>query len=304
MLDITNALLSVFLIIALGTAIRQLAFKDAESWRLVDRLNYFVFFPALLTQTLARADLGQIAVGSIAATLLLGLGSGVVLVLAPRPLTSLPGPRYSSLFQGSLRWNGFVALATVAGLGLEGGVAIFAIAVALIVPTINMLSVIVLTRTHESGPAPVARIPGLLIRNPLILACAAGIVLSGQTTLLDSPLGEGLGLLGRAALPLGLIGVGAGLDLSSLKRGGPVILFAIGLKLIVMPLIFAAWATFFGITGDAFAVIVICASVPTATSSYVLARQLGGDAALMAAIVTASTLGAVVTMPVMLWLLT
>jgi len=42
------------------------------------------------------------------------------------------------------------------------------------------------------------------------------------------------------------------------------------------------------------------AALPTATSSYILARQLGGDAPLMAAIVSGQTLLAVATIPLIL----
>jgi hypothetical protein len=44
--------------------------------------------------------------------------------------------------------------------------------------------------------------------------------------------------------------------------------------------------------------------MPTASSAYILARQLGGDAPMMAAIITGQTLLSAITIPLMLgWLI-
>ncbi len=303
MTDIIAALLTVFAIIALGFWLRRTVFTEEESWRLVDRLNYYIMFPALLVTSLVRADLTGYAIGPIAATVLLGLACGVVLVSVLRMVMALPGPQFASMFQGALRWNGFVALATASGFASAQGVTIVAIVVAALVPTVNILSVLVLARTNDAGATPYSSLPKILITNPLILACIAGVALNGQTLVVDSPLGMTVETLGRAALPLGLMGVGAGLDFAALKGRGLIIAVTTIFKLVVMPLLFFIWGTMLGLEGLTLTIIVMCGAVPGATSSYVLARQLGSDAGLMAGLVTASTLCALVTMPLMLWLL-
>ena len=47
------------------------------------------------------------------------------------------------------------------------------------------------------------------------------------------------------------------------------------------------------------AVAVLYNGLPTSASSYVLARQMGGDGKLMAGIITATTLAAALTLPVL-----
>ncbi|MGF1455107.1 MAG: AEC family transporter [Alphaproteobacteria bacterium] len=298
------ALMSVFLMIALGAVLKQAVFQDEPPWRFLDRLNYFVFFPTLLAVTLASSDLSDIAAGPIAGALLSGLACAALMVLALRAVLGIPGPQFSSVFQGALRWNGFVAIATGAALAPGQGLAIVAVVVAVLVPLLNILSVIVITQTNPALPTPWRTLPVTLARNPLILACLSGLVLNGQTLLLDSPLGTMAQTLGRAAMPLGLLGVGAGLHLTALKGRVGLILVTITIKLVLMPALFAGFADLYGIEGTARTIMIVCGAVPGATSSYVLARQLGGDATLMAGLVTASTLGALVTMPVMFWLLT
>ena len=73
------------------------------------------------------------------------------------------------------------------------------------------------------------------------------------------------------------------------------ILLGLGLVLVVEGL---AWAL--GLSGLLVQVAVLLAALPTATSAYILARQLGGDAPLMAGIISGQTLLAMVTIPLML----
>lgn len=58
----------------------------------------------------------------------------------------------------------------------------------------------------------------------------------------------------------------------------------------------------FGIEGIARTVAVIAGAVPTAASSFILARQMGGDAPLMANLITVQVLLAVFSLPLMMWL--
>ena len=115
--------------------------------------------------------------------------------------------------------------------------------------------------------------------------------------------GEVLAILSRASLPLGLLIVGADLNLGSMTQSTPAILFSSGLKLVIYPWLIALGCAWLGVSGDALAIAVLFGSLPTATSAYILAIELGGDAPLMAAIITGQTLLAAVTMPlVLIWL--
>jgi len=88
-----------------------------------------------------------------------------------------------------------------------------------------------------------------------------------------------------------------------LVRGSRPVLVDSGLKLLILPLLTALACRLLSIGDLAMAVAVIFAALPTATSSYILAQQMGGDARLMAALLTVQTLAAVVTMLLLLLLL-
>lgn len=300
MLEIVAALIPVFLVIGLGVGLRVIAFPGAHLWAPLERLTYFVFFPPLLFHTIVTADMSGDAVLPLAATLLLAvvaMGSFLALV---RPILPVSGPEFTSVFQGAVRWNGFIALGVVSLLYGPPGVALAAVAFATLVPTVNLFSVLVLTRYASASPSGLKAAGMAIVTNPLILACVAGIAVKFSGLSLPTPMLATLKMLADATLALGLLAVGVALDL----RPGSFRLFPMAfttiLKLGAMPLLMLGACMVTGTTGLARDVALVCAGVPGATSSYILARQMGGDATLMANLITASTLVSAVTLP--LWL--
>ena len=302
MIAILNSLVPVFLVIALGTAIKRFDFPGDDLWAPLDRLTYYVFFPALLLHTLATADLANFNVWPMAYALWAGLFSMVAILMVLRIASNLSGPQFASVFQGAARWNGFVALAAIGQLYGPEGVALAAVSFAALVPTVNILSVLILTRYAGDTPAGFMTVMKLLSKNPLILACAAGIFLNITGVRLPGPLEPTADILGKAALTIGLLAIGAGLRLDHAFETKGIVLLTSTLKLLVMPFLMYGWCIVFEVEGMARLVVLLCGSVPGATSSYILARQLGGDATLMASLITGSTIMAAFTMPLIFFL--
>ncbi len=307
MIEIIYALIPVFLVIALGAYVRRIGFPGEDFWQPLDRVTYFILFPALLVHSLVAADFSNIPVPNMAAALFAGLITMSAILIGLRPVISGPmgqsGPAFTSIFQGATRWNSFVALAGSFALFGTEGLALAAVGIGVLVPTVNVLCVFILMRYAGDDPASFKLLARLLVRNPLVIACAVGIFLNASGIGLWAPILSGVDILGRAALALGLLAVGGGLDLSRLAEQRTPIVFTTALRLVAMPLLMAGWCWVFDVDGVARMVAILCGAVPGATASYVLARQLGGDAPLMASLITASTLAAMVTMPAMIWLL-
>jgi predicted permease len=300
-LDILNSLVPVFLVIGLGFVIRRKGFPGEEIWLPLDQLNYYVLFPALLTHTLATADLSNFDVWPMAGSLAAGLLCMVAILMLSQKLFPIGGPEFSSVFQGAVRWNSFVALAAIASLYGSHGVTLAAVSFAVLVPLANILSVTILTRyALGTSPGPLALLK-LLATNPLIVACAVGIALNATGIGLPGPLAVTAKIIGDASLTLGLIAVGGGLRIGHVFEAKWVVLYTSLLKLIAMPVMMMGFCALFGVTGLPRLVVLICGAVPGATSSYVLARQLGGHMELMASLITGGTVLAVATIPLMLW---
>lgn len=305
MTEVAAALAPVFFLIVLGYAFRRGGFLAEDFWHTADRLTYFVLFPALLVDNLATAPLGQIRFAGMVGALVAAVLLVALLLLALRPRLALDGPAYTSIFQGSIRPNTYVGLAAAVALYGEAGLTLAAVAVAAMVPLVNVLSATALARyALNSGagetPLSVAETALMVARNPLILACLAGVLLNWSG--LGLPLGSDrvLAVLGSAALPLGLLSVGAGLRLEAV-RGAPLpMAVASAAKLLLLPGIAVVALEGLGVGGLTATVAVLFAALPTSATSYVMARQLGGDHELMAGIITAETALAVVTLPAML----
>lgn len=303
MIAVAEALVPVFLLIALGYGLRRVGFPGEAFWPALDKLAYFILLPGLLVSTLAGAKLGGYDPLPLAGALFSATICMAVLLLILRRLLPGDGPAFTSVFQGSLRFNTYVGVAAAFILFGPTGAALFAVAVAVQTPVLNVLSVLILVRYAGARQAGVGQQLKLLAQNPMILACLLGILLNVTGIGLPRGIGPTIEALGRASVALGLMAAGAGLDLAAARAALPLVAAACGLKLIGFPLVMAGTTWAFGIEGLALQVAILWASMPSPPSAYVLARLMGGNAPLAAAIVTATTIVAALTVAPILVLL-
>jgi hypothetical protein len=295
------ALAPIFLLIVAGAVMRRLEFPGAAFWPLLERLTYFILFPGLLFHALASADFSTAPIGRLGLVLVGMMAAMAISLLAARRFLPLDGPGFTSLFQGAVRWNSFVALAAIDSLYGQAGLTLAAVAIAVMVPAANVFSVLVLIRYGGEGAGDARMILEQIVRNPLLQACAAGIAVQALDIPVPGPLLTAARMLGDASLALGLFAVGAGLDLAITRTEQRMVALASGLKLFAMPGLAAALCWSLGVDGMVRGCAIICAAVPGAASSYILAKQLGGNAELMSGITTVQTLAAMASMPLVLW---
>jgi predicted permease len=295
------ALLPVFLLIVFGFALKRSLMRLETQWHGLERLTYYVLFPALLIQTLVKADLGKVPVAGVGGALLLSALMMSLLCLGLRPLLArldIDGPAFTSIFQGATRWQTYVALAVSGNLFGEVGLALASVAMVAIIPLVNVFSVAVLAHYASSDKPSLRAIILTVVRNPLIWACAIGLALNILHIPLPKIWHEVADALGRSSLGIGLLVTGAGLHLEGLFRPSLGAAVGVFLKLILMPVLAVALALWFGLSGPNLVIVAACSAVPTSSSAYVLARQMGGDAPLLAQIITLQTILAAITMPV------
>lgn len=306
MFAIVASLTPVFLIIVLGSYLRSLPLTDEAGWRGIERATYYVFFPAMIIMTMAKADLRSVPVFAMGVALISGILAMTVILLALRPLLArsldMSGPSFTSVFQGATRWNSFVAIATAGALYGEIGLTLTAISVAAMIPLLNVLAVVMLQHYAQGRPVVLGPTLKTLIANPFIWSSAIGIAINVAGIPLPLIVMRFGDILGAAALGAGLILVGVGLDVRAALRPRAVTWISTALKLLLMPAMAGGIAVALGVGGVALKVAILSAAMPTASGSYIIARQMGGDAPLMAEILTVQTLIAVVTIPLILTL--
>ena len=307
MSDTFAAIAPVVVLIVLGWALRRGEFAPEAFWSGIDRLTYFILLPCLLVNGLAEANLDELPVGDAVLAAGAGVLAAVVLMHAARRAVAPKPGAYGALVQCSLRGNNYPVLAIVVALFDDVGLSAFALSLIAFVPLTNLISVVALVRTGSGkGAAPNAL--GLIVReivlNPILIAVALGLAINIADTGIPGPVDGVLQVLGRAALSLGLLAVGAGLAFDAAAGSGRAVLASMAVKLLLLPGFVLIGLHSLEIEGTYATALLIHAAVPCSVSAYAFARQLRGDAKTTAAMIAAQTVVSVVTLPFWLWLAT
>ncbi|MBO6825209.1 MAG: AEC family transporter [Sneathiella sp.] len=299
MWSVSLSILPIFLLLILGYLLRRNAFPGEGFWPMADKVTYWVLFPALLFFRTTTAPLGGDLVGPYAIALIGALTLCAVFAVVTTKLFGISNKVGGSLFQGATRHNTFIAFATADMLFGNEGLLIAAVATSLLVPPTNLfcVSALVTYQGNENGDLK-RRLIQELIRNPLLIAIGAGVLLN-LTGIGPLPVIHDMAdIISRAALPFALLCVGAGLHIRAMKAETKSLILSTFGKMIVFPAVMLGVILITGLDGPAAVILLIYGAVPTASSGYALARQLGSDEKVMAAIITIQTFLSMITLPV------
>ncbi|MFC4235864.1 AEC family transporter [Thalassospira xianhensis] len=287
--DLIAAIFPIFAAILVGAALKRYLITGSDIWAGIDRLTYYLLLPSLLIVEIYRADFSS---GHAGTAVMVTLGATLFLaaaLLLLRPLITSNTPLFTSIFQGSVRYNSYVLLAVADALYGSEGLALAIVFVAVMVIATNMLGVVVLN-AFAGGKGSFKRIMIGLAQNPIIIAAGAGAVLNISNIHVPLPIENTAALFKTAALPLSLLSVGAGLRFILSKQALGAIALSTTIKLTILPLITGIALHLAGVEGMVLAMGVLYAGMPCAGNAYILARQLNGDPEAMASIITLETL--------------
>lgn len=291
MLSIAWALLPDFVLILLGLSLRRWFGYPAEFWGHLERLVYYVMFPALLFRSVVKSELEFTpALDMIAAGVGFtagGLACGLLLCWWLRPSSQA----FASTIQTAFRFNTYIGIAVVDRLAGGPGIAALALLVGVLVPAVNALAVWFLAR---HGGHSVWR---EILRNPLIIATVSGFICKLLGVTAPDTAMHLIDLFAVAATPLGLLAVGAGLRSEGLRQNLALINGMTAIKLVVVPALAWGLAEWFDLSGMYRTAAIVLATLPTASSAYILAVRMGGDGKLVASIITMNIFVGMLTLP-------
>jgi predicted permease len=288
-------LLPDFLLILCGFLLCRYTALNRPVWESAERLVYYLLFPVLLFNSILRTPLDP---GSTVNLALGGIGislCGVMLAYQLKHLPRVDALAHASGAQTAFRFNSFIALAAAERLQGAQGVAWVALLIALCVPICNVAAVWPLARHGGQGYLRE------LARNPLIIATVVGLLANIGGLHLPPPVALTLNRIGLAALPLGLMAVGAGLRVGALREWPGLAAGFLGIRHAILPLVSLGLAALLHLPGPQRGLLLMFAALPTASSAYVLAVRMGGRGDFVAGLVTLSTLIGMLSLP--LWLL-
>lgn len=298
-LPMANALLLLpdFLLIVVGFVVCRYTALNRPVWDAAERLVYYLLFPVLLFNSIVKSPLQPAQTATLAAAGVGTVACGIVLALSVGRIPGVDSRLHASGAQTVFRFNSFIALALAERLGGPQGLAWIALIIALCVPLCNVAAVWPLAR---HGGHSYAR---ELLRNPLILSTLAGLAANLLGVKFPDAVATTLQRIGLAALPIGLMAVGAGLRLGGLKASPALAATFLSLRHAVLPMIAIGLTALLALGDAQRTIVVLFAALPTASSAYVLAARMGGDGPFVAGLVTVSTLLGMVSVPVWLGVL-
>ncbi|AFC74136.1 AEC family transporter [Rickettsia montanensis] len=307
--EIFCSTLPIFLITLLGSIIKNKWLTSEEFWRGIEKLSYFVLFPAMLFNYVSTADLSvasiiKLLVSLIISTILVSIG-----LIIYQKKYNIDKVQFTSIFQGSIRYNSYIFFGVSSPLLGPSGLSIVAVISSYMIIFTNILSVMIfayyipnksVTNTIRTSFVLMMK---LIVRNPLIIASLVGFVFNYSNLELHLGLKKTLDSLSNAALAIGMLNVGAGLNFTIRQELLHNVMFTSFVKLVAFPLVSVVVLWLMSIDGLDRSVGILYSGLPCASTAYVLSRQLGGDPDSMASIITFTTFFSVVTISIIMYIM-
>jgi malonate transporter len=284
-----------FSLIVCGYLLCRYTALDRKVWEPIEILVYYFLFPVMLFYAMVKSPLDWASTSSL-------MGAGLTLGVAGIALSySLPHwpvlgrhidrRLHAASAQIGFRFNSFIALALADKVAGPEGLVLIAVLIGVCVPLFNIGAVWPMARHGQIGFARE------LLRNPLIIATASGLVANLLGFAMPEWLAPTVNRIGQASLAMGLMAAGAGMQLGSLAQAKTLGGLVLGIKHLGMPLIALGVAMLFGLSPNQTTVLLMFSALPTASSCYVLAARMGHNGAYVAGLVTISTALGVLSLP-------
>ena len=293
--NFAQLLLPDFSLILCGYFLCRYTGLNRPVWQQVEFLVYYFLFPVLLFHSIVKSPLDIQATSSF---LFAGVGMGFTGILLSYTFPYLPWigrhidrRDHAASAQIGFRFNSYIALALVERLTGSEGMLLIAVLIGFCVPMFNVGAVWPMARHGESGFVKE------LIRNPLILATTSGLAFNLLGLRIPGFMDPTLTRIGAAALALGLMSAGAGMELKALNQGKLLAGLVLILKHLILPCLAWGLAQLFELNLLQTTVLLIFSGLPTASSCYVLAARMGYNGPYVAGLVTLSTLLGMVSLP-------
>ena len=287
---IFSALIPVFALILIGYFFKRIKFPSHEFWPQADNLTYYILMPALLIFELSNASLeSQNSFGFILSALLAIFFTMIVLMIVNKIKPTNPNA-FTSVVQGGIRFNTYVFLALSGAIFGNEGLILSAILLTFTIPFINILCITIFALYIGNDKLNFLYLLKSIVTNPLIVACVIGGGINFLGIQLPLVLNNTLEILSKAALPMGLLSVGFGLVIKEIKDSKTELFISSFAKHIILPFFIFILGKYFELNDLMLSILILFAILPTASSSFILARQLGGDIGLMSSIITVQTL--------------
>jgi hypothetical protein len=300
MQQVLIAILPVSLLIIFGHLLKKKHFTNQHFWDDIDRIVYYVFLPALFFRNIAHTNFNLDSI-IVAVIFIINIMITMVLTILVQKFYATDAPSFTSILQGSIRFNNYIGLSTALVLFGAQSIGYIVSISALAIPVVNLLCTYLFCRYLPDKNLNIWQIVKKIFSNPFVSSCVAAIVFSCLKIPLPSVIDNALKMIGDTSLALGLLGVGAGLKFRVDKKYYLAITISSFLKLLIMPTISIILAIIANVSDrNALLSLILISALPNATSSYVASKQIGGNSNLMSQIIFIQIIISIFTLPLIL----
>jgi predicted permease len=278
-----------------------------EFWRGLERLSYFILFPAVMFNYISKVDTRSGDISMLVFVLVLATIVIAICLIIYQKKRMIDGKMFTSLFQGGVRYNSYIFFALANAIYGKVGVEIVVVVAAYMIIFTNVICVLVFTIYAPKQDNNVSEWKIMLRNfaiNPLIISSLVGLLFNYYDIRLGSGLDKFLTNLSDAAFSMGLLCVGSGLKVLISLEHFNVIRAASIAKLVAFPAVSFVFFKFFGVTGICEKIGILYSALPTASNSYLLSRQLGGDHESMSSIIASTTILSIISLSIFIYLFT
>ncbi|MEN5387940.1 AEC family transporter [Aliarcobacter skirrowii] len=287
--QIFTSLIPIFSLIMIGYLFKKISFPSNEFWPMADKLTYYVLMPALLIITLSKAKLESSDINLIFVSIL-AIFLTMILLMIFNKISPTQNSSFTSIVQGGIRFNTYVFLALSASIFGDSGLAMAAVIITFAIPILNIFCITIFALYSQNSKINFLYLLNSILRNPLIIACLMGSLINFSSISIPISIEKLLQILSNAALPLGLLSIGYTLVLKEIKSSKKDLTISTIAKFLILPVTIYLFAKLFELDNSMISILVLFAIMPTAPSSFILARQLNGNLSLMTSIITVQTL--------------
>ena len=286
---IFSSLLPVFGLILLGYYFKRISFPSHEFWPMADKLTYFILMPSLLIHELSKAKFQSESLEFILSSLIAIFLTLLCLIIYNK-IFPTKNSSFTSIVQGGIRFNTYVFLALSGSIFGNVGLVLGAIILTFTIPILNILCITIFALYSNNNKLDFKYLLKSIIKNPLIIGCFIGGSINFMSIPIPISIENLLQILGKAALPLGLLSIGYALVLKDIHSVKKDLIISCIAKFIMLPIFIYMIGKAFDLNEMMISILVLFAILPTAPSSFILARQLGGNIPLITSIITVQTL--------------
>ncbi len=296
---IFSSLIPIFALIIFGYLFKKISFPSHDFWPMADKLTYYILMPSLLILTLSQAKFENNSFELILSSTIAIFLTLLTLVIFNK-FNQTNSSSFTSVVQGGIRFNTYVFLALSGSIFGSEGLVIAAIIISFAIPILNIFCISIFAIYSDNQKINILFILKSIFKNPLIIASIIGVLINILGFQMPLSLENFLKILSAAALPLGLLSIGYALVLKDIKSAKKDMLVSIIAKFIVLPAFIFFISKYLELDALAISVLVLFAIMPTAPSSFILARELKGDLQLITSIITVQTILATIFLTIFL----